>query len=280
MKLGLLGHNISYSRTPAIFEAIFKESGIGGETKVFDIPPDEFDSFSSELKRQDLSGMSVTIPYKQLITTILDQIDLEASELGAVNSIHFQDGLLKGYNTDIVGFGLPLRGVFDKLADKSVCIIGAGGAAKAAVYSLHTRFGLEAFTVLGRDRQNLSRFAEEIRLLDESIQIETAELGVDFSIVNPKGVGLIVNCSPLGGPNLPDSRLNWDWSLFDSNTIYYDTNYNLDNGMIREAGGVGLATIDGSRMLVGQAIESFRIWTDHEIPFEPIHNRIFGETKR
>ncbi len=277
MKFGLLGHNIAYSRTPAIFEAIFEESGIVGETKIFDIAPNVFDSFTSRLKQQDLSGMSVTIPYKQRVISCMDHVDPDAAGLGAVNSIHFHDGRLKGYNTDVVGFGLPLLDIVNKLADKSVCIIGAGGAAKAAIYFLSTRLGLRSFTILGRDSEKLTIFTEEMARLVASIEIQYTQMDVDVRELNPDNICMIVNCSPLGGPNMPKSRLDWDWLRFDPGTIYYDTNYNADNRIVHEAAEAGLATIDGSTMLIGQAIESFRIWTGYEIPFGSIYNRIFGE---
>ncbi|MDF1544590.1 MAG: hypothetical protein P1R58_05760 [bacterium] len=275
MKLGLLGYNIAYSKTPAIFEAIFDELGIVGETCLFDLPPNEFDQFAGSLRSRELTGMSVTIPYKQLCLGHLDQTNETARDLGAANSVKFDGPKLTGYNTDVFGFGLPLSVFKEKLSGKSVLVIGAGGAARAAVYALSNQIGLSSFRILGRDQNRLLTFTEQLSSLLSSASFDYGLLESGLSDSDCHS-GLIVNCSPLGGPNLPDQKLGWDWSLFEPGTVYYDTNYNQNNLIVRDANEAGLVTIDGRQMLIGQALESFRIWTGTGVPFEPIYNRIFG----
>lgn len=276
-RFGLIGHRVSYSRSGDVFRAIFSLMGIKGVFDVFDVAPDDFRAQLVELVKDGVQGLSVSIPYKQAVIEHLQEVDTIARALEAVNSVSIDSDALCGFNTDCFGFSLPLREYGERLKHGTALILGCGGAARAAVYSLYTDYELRRFTVLGRTALRLARFRQSLERQLHRIKIR--------SVVGKRVTGhireggcydIIVNCTPLGGSNHPDEHpfligLNWR-----AGKMYYDLNYNPGNKLVQQARDAGLIAIDGSAMLVGQALRSFDIWTGQMVPFEPIYEQVFG----
>lgn len=275
-RVGLIGHNVAYSRSKDVFHAIFSIKGIAGSFDVFDIPPPNFHSRFIQLVKDGLQGLSVTIPYKNLVIRHLHDIDTVARALGAVNSISNDSGKLCGFNTDCFGFSLPLRKHSDKLKHGAALVLGCGGAAKAAVYSLYTDYEVRKFTVLGRTEAKLTAFKQSLERQIPRIIIAPVDEGKRHRGRRDECYDIIVNCTPLGGWNHPDESPLPDQFAWPRGKIYYDLNYNADNRLVHKAGDAGLVAIDGSVMLVGQAIRSFKIWTGETVPFEPVYDQVFG----
>jgi len=276
-RCGLIGHQISYSLSKDVFQAIFSIKGIDGSFEVFDIPPPNFHGRFIQLTKDGLQGLSVTIPYKNLAMQHLHDVDAVARALGAVNSISNDSGKLYGFNTDCFGFCLPLRKYSDRLKHGTALILGCGGAAKAVVYSLYTDFEVREFTVWGRTEAKLMEFKLSLEKQIPHISITLVREGAHYRRQwRDEHYGIIVNCTPLGGCNYPDESPlpdQFDWS---HGKLYYDLNYNAGNKLIHKAGEDGLVAIDGSMMLVGQAVRSFSIWTGETVPFEPVYEKVFG----
>ncbi|MGH8014973.1 MAG: shikimate dehydrogenase family protein [Candidatus Zixiibacteriota bacterium] len=278
-KFGLIGHHIGYSKSTEIFKAIFEIKKINGSFELFDLPPASFEKDFQNIVRQRIDGLSVTIPYKKRVMPLLDDITPVANSLEAVNSIRVNGQNLQGHNTDVFGFALPLKLHSNDLKQGSALILGCGGSAKAAVYSLCTDFEMPNFTVLGRSSEILSQFAHSLKNSLTNAQLHTGYFKnffnrskIDFSIV--------VNCTPLGGWNNPDESPlppGFDWSL---SKIYYDLNYNTRNKIVRRAADNGLTAINGAAMLVGQALRSFEIWSGQTAEFDEVYDRVFGESSR
>ena len=136
-KYGLIGKDISYSFSKTFFSVKFEQENRQDTYHNFDI--ESIDEFPKIVSITDsLKGLNVTIPYKETIIPLLDRIDNEAAEIGAVNTIKFQnDGSLKGYNTDHYGFAKSLAN-FLPIKEKTALILGTGGASKAIKYVLDT----------------------------------------------------------------------------------------------------------------------------------------------
>lgn len=270
-KFGLIGHKIGYSRSPGIFDAIYNYLGVDGTFENFDLAPHDLKAAFEDKTFMGVTGLAVTIPHKKTVIDLLDKIDPVAELLQAVNSIAFQKDGTYGRNTDWIGFAGPLASLKEQIESRSAMILGCGGGAKAALYSLYTIFGLRKFNVVVR---NIAKAKES--LSDLQAVLNDAEF--DFVDNNSlPSAAIIVNCTPLGGWNYPDqSPLPEDLAL-NSSTIYYDLNYNVDNRTVARFHEQGITTIDGSAMLVDQALESFRAWTGDEVPFDPIYKAVFGK---
>ena len=145
--LGLLGCDIGYSRSPKLFEEIFRREGLLGSTyRLIDRP--EVEPFVSEVRRIDhWDGFNVTTPYKTAIIPYLDRLDPLASAVGAVNCVTCREGLLTGYNTDVEGFAASLREeVGAGPLPSSALVLGSGGAScavRVALKQLGIQDGIE-----------------------------------------------------------------------------------------------------------------------------------------
>src|SRR5690625_2467600 len=125
-QLGLIGYPIKHSLSPWIHEQFLKKANLSGRYTLFEIGPNEsFAQVMEELKRKELDGFNVTVPYKQTIIPYLDEIDTEAESIGAVNTVLNDNGRWIGYNTDGKGYLRALENKFPKLlADKTNKKIG------------------------------------------------------------------------------------------------------------------------------------------------------------
>jgi len=276
-RFGLIGYRVSYSKSKDVFRAIFSFKGKEGTFDVFDVAPGNFHGCLDSLSINDIKGLSVTIPYKQAVIQYLHEVDTIAKALEAVNSIAINSGRLCGFNTDCYGFSLPLRKCGEWLKRGSALIMGCGGAAKAAVYSLYTDFEVRRFTVVGRKKDKLAQFSQSLQCHLPLLSVTTV-IDREASSRNWKGeiFDIIVNCTPLGGWNHPDECPLPEGLSWQVGKLYYDVNYNLGNKLVKRAEEAGLEAVDGSAMLVGQALRSFSIWTGETVPFEPIYDEVFG----
>jgi len=273
-RFGLIGYRISYSKSPAIFKSIFARAEIDGSFESYDFPPEQLEQEFLRLKKSGISGLSVTIPYKVTVMDYLTTVDKAAGIVGAVNSIKLKDGKAYGYNTDACGFSLGLESHRDQVSGRSATILGCGGAAAAAVYSLYSDYEIRAFQVYGRNDKKLNAFIH--RLKKELANSKFEALLLNSTDPTPNPTAMIVNCTPLGGGSLPRENplpQALDWK---ETQVYYDLNYNIDNPAIAEARKKGVAAIDGRKMLVGQAVRSFKIWTGRDVDYEPVYEDVFG----
>jgi len=272
-RFGMVGHNTAYSKSPDIFKAIFAIKDVTGSFVNLITAPEEFETRFRELTASDIQGLSVTIPYKRAVIPFLDDIDPVAKALEAVNSVWVKDGKLNGFNTDSHGFSLALRPHAEKLKLGRALVYGCGGVAKAAIYSLYTYYEVKEFTVVGRSIERLDEFRKSLQTQINGIELKTIPTGEPVENDQPD---IIVNCTPVGGWNNPENSpfpIEFNWPI---GKIYYDLNYNAGNQLVAAAKSAGIIAIDGSMMLVGQAIRSFNIWTGEDVAFDDVYQRVFG----
>lgn len=272
-RFGLIGRDISYSRSVDIFEAIFDHCKEPGRFELFSLEPLDLHAQLRQLVLNGYKAFSVTIPYKQSVISVLDELDNTAKRLQAVNSIAVTDGRLLGYNTDCYGFSLPLKQHAATLRSGHAIVLGCGGAAKAVMHTLCFDMKMKQVTIVGRSAKKLAQFKSEVESFVSGMKVETLEW-LELNRVNANKPDIVINCTPLGGPNHPDEN-SFDGIGFPDSQIYYDLNYNDENKLIECASQAGRITIDGSAMLVGQAVRSFDIWTGLSVPVEVIYERVF-----
>ncbi|MEE8578133.1 MAG: shikimate dehydrogenase [candidate division Zixibacteria bacterium] len=273
-RLGVIGQNIAYSKSAEIFKAVFDSISAKGEFTIIDIGPDQLADTLKRLKDERFNGFSVTIPHKQTVMSHLREIDPSAAEIGAVNSVRVSDDKLTGYNTDVHGFALPLLTHKKLLSGRTAIILGNGGVARAAIYSLYHDFGVRSFLICGRDSDRLDLFHQTIAPMFEG---STISLMTQSDELAKSDYSLMVNCTPLGGFNHLDEIPFPAGNLEGRISIFYDLNYNMNNPLLDRARNSGMITIDGSVMLVGQALRSFEIWTGQVAEFHRVYPVVFSD---
>lgn len=251
---GLLGEKLSHSLSPEIHEPIFRYLNIDGKYNLFSIKREEFKNVISSLKTLGVKAVNVTIPYKEEVMNQLDFISEEARKIGAVNTIFFEDGIAKGYNTDYYGFYKMLERENVEISNKDFYVLGAGGASKAIVHCLLDNKASKVVLVT-RNKENAKD-----KFKDVSVEVINYE---ELKQVK-EGYG-IVNTTPCGMyPNVETSAVNEE--ILKNFKVACDIVYNPEKTKFLEiAKKEGLKVVGGLFMLVGQGVKAEEIWNKKEI---------------
>lgn len=243
MKLfGLIGHPLTHSFSKQYFENKFeKENIVDCSYNLYDIK--NISLYKNVFETPNLIGLNVTIPYKESIIDLLDELDEVAKNIGAVNTIKFNSNTkkTKGYNTDYFGFKNSLKPFLENIHERAL-ILGTGGASKAVAYVLKE---------LNINCLFVSRTPEKGN-----------EIGYnDINEYVIKHHQIIINTTPLGTyPNINDSP-NIPYELLTANHLLYDLVYNPEETMfLRKGKEKGAKIINGLQMLKLQAEKSWEIW--------------------
>ena len=250
MKSGLLGNNIKYSLSPSIHNKYYEQFKIPLNYKLFDVENSELGKFIITAK-EEVVGFNVTIPYKEVIINFLDELAYPANKIKAVNTVLNKNGVLIGYNTDYYGFMRSLQEKNIDLQDKSVLIIGGGGAAKAVLYAVKDLKAKNIDFVL----RNKNSVKEHLKYINNILDIKEK---IDLSKYY-----IVINCTPIGGANhVGETPIHIEGEIKD--TIFYDLNYNPEITKFLElAKDKGAKFINGYSMLLNQAYESIDIWKNN-----------------
>lgn len=241
MTYGLIGKNISYSFSKAYFTQKFKDLNLENcQYLNFDL--DDISSFKALFNlHKNISGLNVTIPYKQEIMPFLDGLSEEAQQIGAVNTIKIENGKLIGYNTDAYGFEQSLKSVITKTDEKAL-ILGWGGASKAVKFVL-LKLGFEV-TIVSRNNTN-DEFLTYKQLTKELIE----------------QTKLIVNCTPLGTFPRVDNCPDIPYQYLNKSHVLFDLIYNpAETKFLQSGKECGAKIKNGADMLKFQAEKAWEIW--------------------
>ena len=278
--VGLIGWPLGHSVSPAMQNAAFQALGLDGRYEALPVPPEQVGDLVRSLHARGFRGVNVTIPHKQAVMPLMDELSEAAQRIGAVNTIVVEpDGRLRGDNTDWLGFLHPLdeRG-FD-LAGKSVLLLGAGGAARAVVYALVQR-NIARLAIWNRNLDRAAELARHAATLDSSLTIDNSQLEPQVNIDNcelsiPPGrfpvvnADLIVNTTPIGmWPHGDESPWPADLS-FPPSALVYDLVYRPERTLfLRQAEVAGCSVQGGLEMLIVQGAVAFELWTGRKPPLE------------
>ncbi len=257
--LGIMGKPVAHSFSPRIHNAAFAATDINAVFLPFEVQnlgrflTRMVDPRTRELE-WNLRGLSVTAPHKRSVLNHLDWIDLAAKEIGAVNTIVLDGNRLLGYNTDVLGFVSSLREVLGELRGLRAAVIGAGGAARAALWALKKE-GAEA-VVFARDSGRGQLLATEFGA--ECVELADASFG---------GFDIVINATPLGTFGTFTNEVPATTEQLRGTRLVYDLVYNpSDTQFLREARAAGCETLGGLPMLVSQATAQFKLWTGVDAP--------------
>ncbi len=255
--MGIVGNPVSQSWSPLIHNAALADADINGVYLPF-----QTQDVAQFMRRMvhpqtrelawNLSGLSVTIPHKSTVTPLLDWVDETAKQIGAVNTIVVRGEQLQGYNTDASGFMAPLLNRFGPLANARCAVIGAGGAARAALWALVNEDASVALFARNMDRAAITA---------KDFDVSCHQLsGADFA-----GFEIVVNATSLGMFGATQEMTPVAAAQLRGVRLAYDLVYNpIETVFLREAHAAGCDTLTGIEMLIAQGAEQFRLWTGKE----------------
>ncbi len=248
---GLIGYPLSHSFSKKYFNEKFVREGMDSTHYYELFPIEKMDVFPQLLKdNPQLVGLNVTIPYKQQVTSFLDDISEEARAMGAVNTIVVKNGRTIGYNTDVFGFEVSL---FNKLEEAEIdpsaaLILGTGGAAKAVAYVLQKRNIPFYFVSRNARKRNILGYGDLTQKIIED---------------HP----LIINTTPLGMYPKIDTLPDIPYQFLGENHLLFDLVYNPEETAFLKRGiEQNASTLNGLEMLHLQAEKAWSIWTGATSP--------------
>lgn len=242
LKFGLLGKNLGYSFSKKFFEAYFKKHAIEAQFDNYEI--DSIENVS-HVFQENLSGLTVTIPYKEAIIPFLDELSDEVKAIGAVNVIQFKGGKKIGHNSDAYGFHQSIK-PFLTFQHERALILGTGGASKAVAHVFNS-LGIDVI-FCSRNPKGPKEFSYE--LLNEYM-------------VNACKV--IVNCTPLGTFPTTDEYINLPFEYLTPEHLVVDLVYNPPKTtFLLKAEKNGATVLNGESMLKEQALKAWSIWNEKE----------------
>jgi 3-dehydroquinate dehydratase/shikimate dehydrogenase len=253
MICGLVGMPVMHSVSPHMHNAAFAGENVNGvylPLEVHDVAAFMKHMVHPATRELDwnLRGLSITAPHKTSVMALLDWIEPEAKEIGAVNTLIIEGDKLRGYNTDVHGLMEPLRQRVGSLSGLTVAVIGAGGAARAAVWALQREQAKVA--LFARTRPNVEALANEF--------------GVTFAPVQDasfREYDVVINTTPVGSAELAGRTIAVAEQLGGARLVY-DLIYNpLETEFLKQAREAGCETLGGLEMLVAQARLQFELWT-------------------
>ena len=246
---GVAGDPVEHSLSPVIMNTALRRENVNGV--YLPLHAKTLKELIHCVREIPLHGLSITMPYKQAMLPYLDNTDAHTAKIGACNTVvRGQDGKLYGFNTDVAGVVRPLEQRL-AIANAKVLVLGAGGAARAAVFGLKER-GAEVW-ILNRTSAKAQKLARQAK----ARSIKRADLRkIAFDV--------IINATPIGMGNTRDCPLKDD--EIQANVVFDMVYDPVETHLLQVARAKGIAVIPGVEMFVQQAARQFEIWTGKPAP--------------
>lgn len=273
-QVGLIGYPVAHSRSPQMHNAAFREIGFEAEYALWETPPGTLAERVASLRAPEMLGANVTIPYKEDVVPLLDECDVLAARIGAVNTIVKRNGKLVGYNTDAPGMIRALAECPDYPFDargKETVILGTGGAARAAAVAL-TEAGARSVCIIGRNKARIELLLYHLLASYKTLASQTRFEGTLFT--KPRATSmlqladLVINATSVGLTSSDDPLLI-DVNQIPVGSLVMDMVFNVGlTPLLQAARAHGCFVMHGLSMLLYQGTLAFELWTDRDAPVE------------
>jgi len=270
----IIGHPIAHSLSPLMYNTAFEALGLDCRYEAIDVETDDLQETISGLRERAIDGFNVTLPHKQEIMPLLDDIEQEAQVIGAVNTVLRRNDKLVGLNTDLAGFTESLSPFKSRLENASVLLLGAGGVARAALYGLLRFHQASRILILNRSLEHAEELVAafggvraETQLSSESLFVENLQKTIDEAdvIINTTSVGMkpYSDASPLEDVTFKKTHLVMD-------LVYAP----VETKLIKTARDSGATTLSGVEMFLHQGAAAFHLWTGQSMPIDVVKKAV------
>lgn len=275
----VLGHPVGHSMSPAMHNAALAEMGVNGVYVAFDVHPDGLAEAVRGLQALGVGGVNCTIPHKEALLPLMDEVSEDAALIGAVNTLCLRDGKCIGENTDAPGFLSDLRAAGAEPAGKRALVLGAGGSARAVATAL-VRTGARV-TVANRTLARAEELAAELNAKLRVDVVRASELRAEALKEATAEADIIVNTTSLGmSPNV-DAMPDLPLDALREGVFVYDLIYNpVETRLLREARRRGARGTHGAGMLARQGALALEMWTGLPAPVDLMEQVILDTLHR
>jgi shikimate dehydrogenase len=273
--VGIIGHPIKHSFSPLMHNIAFELAGKNFIYLPFDVSPNNLKDALKGMIALGVKGFNVTLPLKEKILPLLKDVTEEANIIGAVNCVVNEDGILRGYNTDVNGVIESLNPFKDEIAGATVSIIGAGGAARSVIYALIRNFKVGFINIINRTEQKAESLKEYFTAKMIFGEFKAHQLVPPDIIDVLRSSKLIVNTTSIGlYPEIDDSATTIKESFL-KGQIVFDVVYNpVKTKLLKLAESQNTTIITGLKMFVEQGAKSYELWCGENMPVEKVYRAL------
>ena len=256
--LGVIGYPIAHSLSPVLQNAALSEAGLDYAYVALPVQPEQLPAAVEGIRALAFRGVNVTIPHKTAIMPLLDEIDEDAQIIGAVNTVVNDDGHLKGYNTDVIGFMDALLEKGFEPEGKTAALLGAGGAARAVIWGL-IKHGTSRICIGVRNPAKVQALVEYFRPYARLELFHWTDKKFQQVLLH---ADLLINTTPLGMYPKVEAAPPVDWQYVPAAAFVYDIIYTPEKTrFLQQAEENGNTILNGEHMLAGQGAAAFQLWT-------------------
>ena len=242
----VIGNPIEHSLSPELHNFWIKENNLDAIYEKRKLNEDALIDLFDEIKKKNISGVNVTVPFKRAVISHLDQLSLESEKTQSVNTIILENNKLVGHNTDIEGFERSIQDFKVETKNRKVLILGAGGVVPSIIFALN-KMKVSEIIICNRTKNK----AESLKDLFKNIKIVEWGDTPEFDI--------IINATSLGLKN--EDEINLDISKIGKNKFFYDVIYKpSETNFLKLGKKLGNKTQNGKLMFIYQALGAFKIW--------------------
>ena len=246
----VIGNPINHSLSPELHNYWIKQNNINAIYEKKKLNDNELENLILEVKKENISGVNVTVPFKNSVIPYLDELSYEAKKTQAVNTIYLKNKKVVGHNTDIVGFEMAIKKINFDFNNKKIFILGAGGVVPSIVYA-SMKMGSSEIIISNRTKAK----AQKLKDIFESVQV------VDWGDM-PK-FDVVINATSLGLNK--DDKVSLDFSKVGKNKLFYDVIYNpTETDFLIRGKKMGNTFQNGKLMFIYQAFSAFKLWHNVE----------------
>ncbi len=273
--IGLIGHPIKHTYSPFIHNIAIELKKLDYIYLPFDVPAASLRNAVKGMNALGIKGYNVTIPHKENIIQYLNNVSEEASIIGSVNTVLNDHGKLFGYNTDVHGVLETLNPYKEGIAGSQVCVVGAGGVARAVIYALIRHFKPQKIYLINRTEGRADSLKTYFSAKMKFDAFKTLELFPPDLVEVFRDSKLIINATPVGMFPENDDMITTLEESFMKDQVVFDLVYNPPKTkLLQTAEKQGAIALDGLRMLISQAAKAFELWTGEQVPVEELQRSL------
>ena len=242
----VIGNPIEHSLSPKLHNYWIKKNNIDASYDKKLINENDIQKIIDEVKKDEISGINVTVPFKKTVIPFLDQLSLEANKTQSVNTIYKKNNKIIGHNTDVAGFELAIKHINYEIKNKKILILGAGGVVPSIIWVLR-KMKSSKITLSNRTKKK----ADDLKKIFKDLEIIEWGKTIDFD--------MIINATSLGLKE--EDKIEIDYKSIRPNKLFYDVIYNpRQTNFLKLAKESGNKIENGKMMFVYQAHQSFVVW--------------------
>ena len=280
---GLLGSPVKHSKSPLMHNKAFELLDLDYRYLCFEIDESNLEKATEGLKVMGVRGFNLTMPNKNLMVKLCDELDISSEIAGAVNTVVNDNGRFKGYTTDGIGFMRSAKDAGHDIVGGKMVLLGAGGAA-TAILTQAALDGVSEIDVFSIRDQFFGRAEEMVSKLNDRTECKVRLHDFEDSSMLKEAIAnadMLTNATSVGmAPKVDACIIDDDWfkdkAVFHEGLVVADIIYNpLETKLLKQAKEAGLSTFNGMYMLLYQGAASFKLWTGKDMPTEEIKELYF-----